>query len=169
MCDMSFCGAVRISSSGALYGHSFGADASHYKEDEPFESLAEIEAQTIGNLLPNDDDLLSGVTDGLDHVPQTNTGEDIEDLDLFSSVGGLELGEDGFPQGQRDSEDSRLGGSIAGKYSCVERPSRTLYVQNINSNVEDSELRALFEVCYFLPFLLIFKIIMYVNILVFQF
>ncbi|KAF7123644.1 hypothetical protein RHSIM_Rhsim12G0017500 [Rhododendron simsii] len=136
---------LRVSSSDALYGHSFGANASHYKEDEPFESLAEIEAQTIGNLLPNDDDLLSGVTDGLDHVPQTNTGEDIEDLDFFSSVGGLELGEDGFPQGQRDSEDCRLGGSMAAKYSCVERPSRTLYVQNINSNVEDSELRALFE------------------------
>lgn len=97
------------------------------------------------------------MTDGLDHVPQPNTGEDTEDLDLFSSVGGLELGEDGFPQGQRDSEDSRLGGSIAGKYSCVERPSRTLYVQNITGNVEDSELRALFEVCYFLPFLLIFQ------------
>lgn len=139
---------LRLSSSDALYGHSFGDDASQYKEEEPFESLAEIEAQTIGNLLPNDDDLLSGVTDGLDHVPQPNTGEDIEDLDLFSSVGGLDLGEDGFPRGLRDYKDSRLGGSIgsvAGKYSCVEHPSRTLFVQNINSNVEDSELRALFE------------------------
>ncbi|GJR03095.1 hypothetical protein Tco_0526079 [Tanacetum coccineum] len=50
-----------------MYGYSIGA--SHYQyqeEEEPFRYLEEIEAQTIGNLLPNDDDLLSGVTDGLD-------------------------------------------------------------------------------------------------------
>ncbi|KAL6969193.1 hypothetical protein U1Q18_028917 [Sarracenia purpurea var. burkii] len=139
---------LRLASSDALYGHSVGAVTSHYEEDEPFESLEDIEAQTIGNLLPNDDDLLSGVTDGLNYVAQSNTGEDIEDLDLFSSVGGLDLGEDVFPPGQRDSEDSQLGGSIssvAGEHPYGEHPSRTLFVRNINSNVEDSELRTLFE------------------------
>nr|GEX21014.1 transposon Ty3-I Gag-Pol polyprotein [Tanacetum cinerariifolium] len=38
----------------------------HQEKEEPFRSLEEIEAQTIRNLLPDDDDLLSGVTDGLD-------------------------------------------------------------------------------------------------------
>ncbi|XP_057485923.1 protein MEI2-like 4 [Actinidia eriantha] len=139
---------LRLTSSDALHGHSVGAAASLYEEEEPFESLEEIEAQTIGNLLPNDDDLLSGVTDGLDYMAQPNTGEDIEDLDLFSSVGGLDLGEDGFPSGQRDSKDRQLEGSIssvAGEHPYGEHPSRTLFVRNINSNVEDSELRALFE------------------------
>lgn len=135
---------MRLTSNNALYGHSVGAAASHYEDEEPFESLEEIEAQTIGNLLPNDDDLLSGVTDGLDYVGQPNPGEEIEDLDLFSSVGGMDLGEDGFPPGRSDSESISL---VGGDQRHGERPSRTLFVRNINSNVEDSELRALFEVC----------------------
>ncbi|KAK2973841.1 hypothetical protein RJ640_011769 [Escallonia rubra] len=131
-------GAVRLSSKSTPYGHSVGAAASHYEEEEPFdESLEEIEAQTIGNLLPNDDDLLSGVTDGLDSIAQVSCGDDIEDLDFFSSVGGMELGEDGSSSGQKNS--------IIGEHPNGEHPSRTLFVRNINSNVEDSELRALFE------------------------
>ncbi|GMP82180.1 hypothetical protein CsSME_00036611 [Camellia sinensis var. sinensis] len=145
---------MRLTSNNGFNAHSVGAAASHYEEDEPFESLEEIEAQTIGNLLPNDDDLFSGVTDGFDFMGQSNNGEDIEDLDLFSSVGGMDLGEDGFPTEQRDSEisggnpNSELDGSIssvAGEHPYGEHPSRTLFVRNINSNVEDSELRALFE------------------------
>ncbi|KAL0335897.1 UNVERIFIED_CONTAM: protein MEI2-like 4 [Sesamum radiatum] len=120
-------------------------------EEEAFESLEEIEAQTIGNLLPDDDDLLSGVTDGFDNIIRHNNGEDMEDLDLFSSVGGLELGEDGL---QRNSELSDVssnnqlavpGGLNGGEHPFGEHPSRTLFVRNINSNVEDSELRTLFE------------------------
>ncbi|XAR48245.1 hypothetical protein NMG60_11031000 [Bertholletia excelsa] len=121
---------LRMASKSALYGHSVGAAASHYEEEEPLESLEEIEAQTIGNLLPKDDDLLSGVTDGLDSVAQPT---DAEDFDLFSSVGGLDLGEDGFSPRKRGPEFSR------------QHPSRTLFVRNINSNVEHSELQALFE------------------------
>ncbi|XP_052205266.1 protein MEI2-like 4 isoform X2 [Diospyros lotus] len=138
---------LRLTSNQALYGHSVGASAAQYEEEEPCESLEEIEAQTIGNLLPDDDDLLSGVTDGLDYVGQPNAGEDIEELDLFSNVGGMDLGEDSFPRGQRDSEFSganpQLGESV-GSFAA-EHPSRTLFVRNINSNVEDSELQALFE------------------------
>ncbi|KAJ0695659.1 putative nucleotide-binding alpha-beta plait domain superfamily, RNA-binding domain superfamily [Helianthus annuus] len=37
-------------------------------------------------------------------------------------------------------------GTVAGEHPYGEHPSRTLFVRNINSNVEDSELRALFEV-----------------------
>ncbi|KAK9050888.1 hypothetical protein SSX86_027513 [Deinandra increscens subsp. villosa] len=134
---------LRLSAtSNSMYGHSVGA--SQYEEAEPFESIEEIEAQTIGNLLPDDDDLLSGVTDGLDsNKVQPGSGDDVEELDFFSSVGGMELGEDGG--GQRNSETTvtQLGGGEQQPHG--EHPSRTLFVRNINSNVEDSELQILFE------------------------
>ncbi|CAI9775245.1 unnamed protein product [Fraxinus pennsylvanica] len=130
----------------APYGHSVGGTASHYKEEEPFESLEEIEAQTIANLLPDDEDLFSGVTDGFGCIARPNKGDDVEDLDLFSSVGGLELGEDGSLQ-----RNSKFPGvhSVNLQTKCRfdggEHPSRTLFVRNINGNIEDSELRTLFE------------------------
>ena len=37
-------------------------------------------------------------------------------------------------------------GTVPGEHPYGEHPSRTLFVRNINSNVEDSELRELFEV-----------------------
>lgn len=152
---------VRLSSNNPPYGHSVGAaSASQYEEEEPFESLEELEAQTIGNLLPDDDDLLSGVTDGIDTIAQPNNGDDIEDLDVFSSIGGLELGEDGFLSAESNFDISggnancQLVDSVGGEHPFGEHPSRTLFVRNINSNIEDSELRALFEVssCNFLCF-----------------
>ena len=158
---MGFCGAVKLSSNNGLYGHSVDTVASHHEEDDLFESLEEIEAQTIGNLLPNEDELLSGVADVLDYVVQPSNGDDIEDIDLFSSVGGMDLGDDGSSAGQRNSEYSggmsngQLGGSngsAVGEHPYGEHPSRTLFVRNINSNVEDSELRILFEVCYLIYF-----------------
>ena len=124
-----------------MYGHSVGAAAAsqYQEEEEPFQSLEEIEAQTIGNLLPDDDDLLSGVTDGLDcKVQPGGSADDAEDLDFFSSVGGMEMGEDGVAATQ-----------LGGEHPHGEHPSRTLFVRNINSNVEDSELRILFEVYIF--------------------
>ncbi|KAK8622417.1 hypothetical protein V6N13_117334 [Hibiscus sabdariffa] len=133
---------LNLSSDNALYGNSIDTVASsHYEEDEPFESLEELEAQTIGNLLPDDDDLFSGVTEGLDFIVQPNGVEDTEELDVFSSVGGMDLGDDG-PAVVRKNEKSHLGlfDGLAG-----EHPSRTLLVRNINSDVEDSELKALFE------------------------
>lgn len=133
-----------------MYGHSVGtaaaAAASHYEEEGTYESIKEIEAQTIGNLLPDDDDLLSGVTDGLDcKVQQPGSGDDVEELDFFSSVGGMDLGEDAA--GQTTFEIS-----ATEQHPNAEHPSRTLFVRNINSNVEDSELRILFEVCFLLCF-----------------
>ncbi|KAK4488723.1 hypothetical protein RD792_004503 [Penstemon davidsonii] len=130
---------VKLPTNNAVvYGHSVGAAvaaSTHCEEEEAFESLEELEAQTIGNLLPDDDDLLSGVTDGFDSCIQPRNGEDMEDLDLFSSVGGLELGEDGSELSDVNS-NNQLG---------VSRGSRTLFVRNINSNVEDSELQTIFE------------------------
>ncbi|XP_047313814.1 protein MEI2-like 4 isoform X2 [Impatiens glandulifera] len=113
-----------------------GTAVSPYDEVDPFESLEEIEAQTIGNLLPDDEDLLSGVTDGLDYAAQHNGGDDAEDLDLFNSVGGMDLGDDNFRLGKSDFNL---------EHSSRENPSRTLFVRNINSSIEDSELHTLFE------------------------
>ncbi|XP_058092930.1 protein MEI2-like 4 isoform X2 [Magnolia sinica] len=148
---------LRLSSNDVLFSQSINAVTSHFDEDEPFESLEEIEAQTIGNLLPDDDDLLSGVIDDLEYFPQPNIGDDIEDFDLFSSGGGMELEVDdalscyggnkssdfngGIPNGQQGGPNS----AFAGEHPYGEHPSRTLFVRNINSNVEDSELRILFE------------------------
>ncbi|XP_043687254.1 protein MEI2-like 4 isoform X6 [Telopea speciosissima] len=145
---------LRLSVNDVLVRHSVDSVASHYEEEEPFESLKEIEAQTIGNLLPDDDDLLSGVIDKIEYIAQPNSENDIEDFDLFSSGGGMELeGDDGSSAAQRNSDFS--GGisncqpagsnsSIAGEHPYGEHPSRTLFVRNISSNVEDSELKALF-------------------------
>ena len=146
---------MRLSSTNSLYGHSVDTIASHFEEEEPFQSLEEIEAQTIGNLLPNDDDLFSGVTDRVENINHPSGGDDMEDLDFFSSVGGMDLGDDGSVA-QIDSEfhggasNRQLGAcnlSVAGEHPYGELPSRTLFVRNINSNVEESELRAVFGVC----------------------
>uniref|UniRef100_A0A5B7BSJ0 RRM domain-containing protein n=1 Tax=Davidia involucrata TaxID=16924 RepID=A0A5B7BSJ0_DAVIN len=124
------------------------------KEVEPLGSTKEIEVQTIGNLLPDEDDLLSGVINELEYIALSNDTDDVEDLDLFSSGGGMELeGDNCSHTGQRNSgftggisnghESSN--GPLASEHPYGEHPSRTLFVRNINSNVEDSELRALFE------------------------
>ncbi|CAA2975109.1 MEI2-like 4 isoform X1 [Olea europaea subsp. europaea] len=139
---------VRLSSNDASYGHSFGGGAaSHYEAQEGSESLEELEAQTIGNLLPDDDDLLSGLTDGFGYIARPNKGGDMEDLDLFSSVGGLELGEDGPSQRNYEFSDVSSINQLGLSYGSNDQkhPSRTLFLRNINSNVEDSELRVLFE------------------------
>ncbi|KAJ1404979.1 RNA-binding domain superfamily, partial [Sesbania bispinosa] len=118
-------------------------------EDEPYKSLEEMEADTIGKLLPDDDDLFSGVVDELGYNSHTKTNDDLEDFDLFSSGGGMELeGDEHLCSGKRTNSlvgDSGFFGGSKGKLSFGEQPSRTLLVRNINSNVEDSELRALFE------------------------
>lgn len=148
---------LRLSSDIASYGHSVDTVSSHYEEEEPFESLEEIEAQTIGNLLPDDDDLFSGVTDGLEctvHPSGGSGGDDMDDLDFFSSVGGMDLGNDSSYVAQKKSEicigfsNHELGvcnGAVAGEHLNDEHPSRTLLLRKINSNIEDSELKALFE------------------------
>lgn len=127
---------------------------SHYNE-ESVESLEELEARTIGNLLPDEDDLFSGMIDELGRNSHATNGDDCEDYDLFSSGGGMELeGDDQISTGPRDSDYIRglsngLGdsnSSIVGEHPYGEHPSRTLFVRNINSNVEDSELKAFFEV-----------------------
>ncbi|TKY64962.1 MEI2 4 [Spatholobus suberectus] len=146
---------LRLSANNVLYGHSVDTVASHYEEERLFDSLEELEAQIIGNLLPSDDDLLSGMTNGHDHIIQDSAGDDTDELDLFSSVGGMDLGDDNSSSpGQKNSEildgacNSQLGmcgATIAGEQPYNEHPSRKIVARNIDSNVEDSELKALFE------------------------
>ncbi|XP_044461949.1 protein MEI2-like 4 isoform X2 [Mangifera indica] len=145
-----FSGNMRLSSNIAPHGYSVDTVASHYEEEGPFESLEEVEAQTIGNLLPNDDDLFSGVTSGLDYIIQPSSGDDMDEMDIFNSVGGMDLGDDGSSAVEENSKisASKLGvcnGAITGDHPYGEQPSRTLFVRNINSDVEDSELKILFE------------------------
>ncbi|KAF5196619.1 Mei2-like [Thalictrum thalictroides] len=142
---------LTLSSNDVLFGQSVNVASAHYYDEEPFESLEEIEAQTIGNLLPDDDDLLSGVYDELDCIAQPSNGDDIEEFDLFCSGGGMELeGEEGSLKcmdlvGENSNGQQGVIGASAGEHPYGEHPSRTLFVRNINSNVEDSELKLLFE------------------------
>ncbi|XP_031277248.1 protein MEI2-like 1 isoform X2 [Pistacia vera] len=140
---------MKLSANDVLSCQPFNTVVSHHGEGEPFESLEEIEAQTIGNLLPDEADLFSGVIDDLGHDFHANIGDDFEDFDLFSSGGGMELeGDDRIYAGQKNSDIAGQGGSsgsVVGEHPYGEHPSRTLFVRNINSNVEDSELKALFE------------------------
>ncbi|KAJ7945621.1 protein MEI2-like 1 [Quillaja saponaria] len=139
---------LRLVGNGILSDHPSRIIVSHH-EEEPYESLEDIEAETIGNLLPDEEDLFSGVIDELGYNAYASTGNDFEDFDLFSSGGGMELeGDDHLSSGKRNYD---LGGVSSchegsnGKHPFGEHPSRTLFVRNINSNVEDSELKALFE------------------------
>lgn len=115
-------------------------------------------------MLPDDEDvLLAGIGDDFDLSGLPSQLEDLEDYDLFGSGGGLEL--DFEPQESLKMGMSKLNfydgvstnvvghctllngvGTLAGEHPYGEHPSRTLFVRNINSNVEDSELRSLFEV-----------------------
>ncbi|RHN44628.1 putative RNA recognition motif 2, nucleotide-binding alpha-beta plait domain-containing protein [Medicago truncatula] len=139
---------LRLSANNAFYGHSVDTIASNYEEEKLSDSLEELEAQIIGNLLPDEDDLLSGVTDGNNYIICDSNGDDIDELDLFSSNGGFDLGDVENPSSiERNSEiiSGVRNSSIAGENSYGEHPSRTLFVRNIDSDVKDSVLKALFE------------------------
>ncbi|GJM94252.1 hypothetical protein PR202_ga10882 [Eleusine coracana subsp. coracana] len=62
-----FSSKLRLIASGAP-GQSVDAKSSSWSADEPLGSMREVEAQTIGDLLPDDDDLISGVMDGFEHT-----------------------------------------------------------------------------------------------------
>ncbi|KAL6198233.1 hypothetical protein ACLB2K_028025 [Fragaria x ananassa] len=125
--------------------------------------IYDIENHVIGSLLPGDEkELLAGIADDLDLSGLPGSLEDLEDYDLFGSGGGMELESDpqdslrigisrvsisdgSMGNGMVNSAVSNGVGTVAGEHPYGEHPSRTLFVRNINSNVEDSELRALFE------------------------
>ncbi|XP_068667494.1 protein MEI2-like 2 [Aristolochia californica] len=122
-----------------------------------------LEDAAIGSLLPDDEDeLLAGIMDDFDLSGLPSQLEDLEEYDLFGSGGGMELDydtqdgltvsmaktslHDGYPGNGTPQYGIPNGvGAVAGEHPYGEHPSRTLFVRNINSNVEDSELRSLFE------------------------
>ncbi|KAK3042495.1 hypothetical protein RJ639_000219, partial [Escallonia herrerae] len=115
--------------------------ASCYETEEPFVSTKEVELQTIGNLLPDEDDLFSGIIEDLECTKHVKDNDE-EDFDLFSSGGGIELEGDnclqttgGFLNGQ-----GRSNGSLVCEHPHVEDPSRTS-ATNAKSALQDKPLR----------------------------
>ncbi|KAF5481451.1 hypothetical protein F2P56_002099 [Juglans regia] len=133
-----------------------------HQVNEPMNPLEDVEANAIGRMLPDDEDeLFAGIMDDFDLSGLPIQLEDLED-DLFSSGGSMELdfeAQEGLSIGisKLSISDGITSngishyavpngvGTVAGEHPYGEHPSRTLFVRNININVEDSELRALFE------------------------
>lgn len=136
------------------------------------DSLGGVGDHAIGNLLPDDEDeLLAGIMDDFDlgglssHLDGGLSShlDDLDEYDLFGSGGGMELEADTLESlsmglSKVSLSDGVVGngmahygipngvGTVAGEHPYGEHPSRTLFVRNINSNVEDTELKTLFEV-----------------------
>ncbi|XP_059301253.1 protein MEI2-like 2 [Lycium ferocissimum] len=123
-------------------------------EDNIKDPLEEVESSPAGFLLPGDEDeLLAGLMDDFDLSGLPTQLEDLED-DFFGS-GGLEM----EPEDQNNllngfanltmsghyNIPNGAGTAVVGEHPYGEHPSRTLFVRNINSNVEDAELKSLFE------------------------
>ncbi|GJY94375.1 hypothetical protein Tco_0510736 [Tanacetum coccineum] len=108
-------------------------------------SVSDRKSQTIESLLPDEDNLFSGVPDILGCIA-TAKGDD-EDYDC--SAGGMELeGNSKIDFRQRNSvtsEGRTNDQNSSGFLISCEHPSRTLLVNNVDNKVTDSELRLLFE------------------------
>lgn len=131
--------------------------------DESKDPLEDMDPSIAGSFLPgNEDALLAGLMDDFDLNGLPTQLEDLDD-DFFGSGGGLEIEsetQENLVNGisRLDMSDNISGnnipvygfangvGAVSGEHPYGEHPSRTLFVRNINSNVEDSELKALFEV-----------------------
>ncbi|KAK9059944.1 hypothetical protein SSX86_020648 [Deinandra increscens subsp. villosa] len=122
----------------------------------------DITTSLTGSMLRGDEHGLFAGMDDFDLGDLPTQLEDLEDDDLFESGGGMEMDfdsrngirfglsnlniSDGVPLvGINHHELSDSGAHVVGEHPYGEHPSRTLFVRNINSNVEDSELRLLFE------------------------
>mgnify|MGYP000055282875 FL=1 len=119
-------------------------------KNQQFE-ISGFEWQTISSLLPSDDEFFSSVVTDQDGSNTANFIGENEELDLFSSGGGMELegeAQDLSRDLKKGVDSLSVGGTPSGigEHPFGEHPSRTLFVRNINSSVEDSELRTLFEV-----------------------
>lgn len=129
-------------------------DLKHLRDDMELKQPAE----DFG--LPDEEELLAGIIDDLDML---GPAEEPEEYDVFGS-GGMEMDSDltdsitmGFARTTLSDglkltgtvgQFGAVSGTVAGEHPYGEHPSRTLFVRNINSNVEDSELRAMFEVSF---------------------
>ncbi|XP_042038968.1 protein MEI2-like 2 isoform X2 [Salvia splendens] len=122
----------------------------------------DTEPNTMGNVLPGDEDeLFAGIMDDFDLSGLPTQLEELDD-DIFGSGGGLEIESESHENlvngiSRLSTSDGISGSTIApygftggvaavsGEHPYGEHPSRTLFVRNINSNVEESELKSLFE------------------------
>lgn len=160
-----FHGKLNLSDKGCS-GKLMESASCHSKKadqgEDSFESLQGMESQAIGYCLPDDEEeLLAGIVDDFDKSGLFVQMEESEEYDLFSSGGGMELDSDSLENlsvknnnaisdyitggGAGHSGVSNVPATIVGEHPYGEHPSRTLFVRNINSNVEDSELRTYFE------------------------
>ncbi|XP_075488741.1 protein MEI2-like 2 isoform X1 [Primulina tabacum] len=130
--------------------------------DEDRDPLEDVEPNAIGSVLPGDEDeLFAGLMDDFDLSGLPTQLEDLDD-DFFESGGGLEIESESHESllngiSRLSTSDVSSGisaahyglangvGTVSGEHPFGEHPSRTLFVRNINSNVEDSELKSLFE------------------------
>ncbi|KAK3144904.1 hypothetical protein QOZ80_4AG0319510 [Eleusine coracana subsp. coracana] len=140
---------IRLTPNSGVSGELAEKVNRNHADDEPFELTKEVEAQIIGNLLPDDDDLLSGVIDSIGYTTQTNNQDDTDD-DIFYTGGGMELEGDDKSKlsevnGGINNGQTRLNGHLSGENTYGGPPSRTLLVRNIDNSVEDYELKLIFE------------------------
>ncbi|KAH0924770.1 hypothetical protein HID58_017026 [Brassica napus] len=111
------------------------------------DSLEDVEPDSLETLLPEDEnELLPGLIDELNF---NGLPDELEDCDVFCTGGGMELDVESQDNHAANAFASRKRPNTSGRVSVEhpngEHPSRTLFVRNINSSVEDSELTALFE------------------------
>ncbi|KAL9231563.1 hypothetical protein vseg_006779 [Gypsophila vaccaria] len=71
-------------------------------ELDSYKSPKEGEGETINNILPDEDDLFSGIADEMGHMGHANVVDDFDDFDLFIGSGGIELEGDDYQAGQRN-------------------------------------------------------------------
>ncbi|XP_064971080.1 protein MEI2-like 2 isoform X1 [Musa acuminata AAA Group] len=158
----------KLNFANALGGVQSTVDASFNskkpsKDVEGKVSVDDLNLQGTGLLLPDDEEaLLSGIMNDFDLSGLPSQVDELEEYDLFGSLGGMELDSDSTESitvgiAKASISDGFLGngtnqhslhngvGPISGEHPYGEHPSRTLFVRNINSNVEDSELLSLFE------------------------
>ena len=94
---MNHSSAVRLSSNKFLSRQSSTITSHKESQEEP-------EGQTINNLLPDEEELFSGLVDELGLSNDANGSDDLEDFDVF---GGIELeADDHLPAGQRNASYS---------------------------------------------------------------
>ncbi|KAF3581969.1 hypothetical protein DY000_02028583, partial [Brassica cretica] len=117
------------------------------------DSLEEdVEPDSLETLLPEDEnELLPGLIDELNF---NGLPDELEECDVFCTGGGMELDVESQENHAVDSgaansfvprKRPNTSGRVSVEHPNGEHPSRTLFVRNINSSVEDSELTALFE------------------------
>ncbi|CAN8286774.1 unnamed protein product [Cochlearia groenlandica] len=127
------------------------------------DSLEDVEPDSLEVLLPEDEnELLPGLIDELNFSGLPDGLEDLEDCDVFCTGGGMELDVESQDNLAVDASGMQISdsgaanafaprkrpttsGRVSIEHPNGEHPSRTLFVRNINSSVEDSELSALFE------------------------